>query len=426
MANEANGEGAATGATQEGALAAMDEALGELLGGSDETGTGAADTGAEGGDGVGETEGDSAADEGAGGADKGDESGGDEAGGDESKGEGAKAAAAKGADKSGEQPSYEDTVKEATKLGIQQRHANGRIKSAEELRTEIATKQSGEKQGSEAAAKKASDPINDPIDKNLSQPAQERIRTLISRTKEADERASTAEGNFNHFVTGLQAAGVTPEQYGETVSFLALFNSGDPKQMTQALEILEGMADRTASFLGIERKTNDPLANHPDLQAAIQKREITPQLARQMAVQRNQTNFRQEINTAAQNSHQQAQQAEREKATAVNELNELEAQLAASDPLYERKKAAILPALKAALVDIPPSKWKAAFQRAYSAARVAAPAARKPAVPANQPMRAGKSPAGSGANAKTGGSGLNNGGPQSMFEAMWGSAPPKA
>lgn len=425
MANESNGE---TGATAEGALEAVNEALGELLGGGDGTNSDASDTSAEGGDSVGETEGDPAADGDAGAADSGDESGRGDAGGDEPEGKGAKAADAKGSDEPIEPPAYADLVKEAGKLGIRERHANGRIKSAEELHAEVLAKQqSGDGKGGAAAAKKAADPVNDPIDKALPQPTQERIRTLVARTKEADERASTAEGNFNQFVTGLQSAGVSPEQYGETVSFLALFNSGDPKQQTQALEIMEGMADRLASFLGVERKSADPLANHPDLQAAIQKREITPQLARQQAVMRNQAAFKQEINTHARDSASQQQAAEREKQTAVTELNDLENQLRASDPLYERKKAAIMPTLKAALADIPPGKWKAAFQRAYATAKVASAAGRQVAakVPVNQPMRAGKSPAGSGANAKTGGSGLNNGGPKSMFEAIWGTEAPK-
>lgn len=422
MANEANG---GDGATNEGVLGAIDDALGELLGGGHETDTGADDTGTQGGDGVGQEEGDPSADGASGEADSSNESGGEQAGGDESEGEGSKLAAAKGSNEPASDKSYSDTVKEATKLGIQQRHDNGQIKSKAELQAEIVAKQQGGdgKQGDPAAAKKAGDPVNDPIDKTLSQPTQERIRTLIGRTKEAETRAQTAEGNFNTFVTGLQQAGVTPEQYGETVSFLALFNSNDPKQQTQALELLEGMADRLASYLGVERKASDPLAAHPDLQAAIQKREITPQLARQMAVQRNQTNFRQEINTHAQNAQTEQQRFEQEKQTAINDLNTLEQQLQASDPLYTRKKAAIIDSLKATLVDIPPSKWKGAFQRAYAAAKVSAPPA-KPRTPVNQPMRAGRSPAGSGAT-KTGGSGLSNGGPKTMFEAMWGTEPPK-
>src|SRR6185312_1462291 len=336
MANEANGE---SGATHEGILGAMDEALGELLGGGHETDYGAGDTGAEGGDGVGQEEGDSSTDGASGEADTGDQSGGDEAGGDESEGEGSEPAAAKGTNEPDK--SYSDTVKDATKLGIQQRHDNGQIKSKAELQAEIAAKQQGgDGKGGQTPGKKEPDPVNDSIDKNLPQPTQERIRTLIARTKEADERAAAAEGSFNTFVTGLQAAGVTPEQYGETVSFLGLFNSGEYKQQSQALEILEGMADRLASFLGVERKANDPLANHADLKQAVANRQITPELARQQAVMRNQQSFRQELNTHAQNSHTEAQRVEQERAQAYNELNQLEAQLKASDPLYERKKAA--------------------------------------------------------------------------------------
>src|SRR6202007_446082 len=157
----------------------------------------------------------------------------------------------------------------------QQRHANGHPKSKAELQAEIAAK-TGDGKGGNAASKKQADAVNDPISGNLKPETQQRIRTLIEKTKEAEGRATEAQQNFDYMVHGLQAVGATPEQYGETLSFLALFNSNEPKQQGQALHLLEIMAENLATMLGVERKSTDPLAAHPDLQQALQRREITP------------------------------------------------------------------------------------------------------------------------------------------------------
>jgi hypothetical protein len=316
-----------------------------------------------------------------------------------------------------EPPKYADLVAEATKLGISERHANGRLKSSAEIAAEVAAKKGDGKAGEAAAGKKQPDPVADPIPKDLKPETQQRIRTLIDRTKEAETRATEAQQNFDYMVNGLQAVGATPEQYGETLSFLALFNSNDPKQQGQALEILEDMADKLATLIGVERKSTDPLAAHADLQAAVQKREITPQYARQIAISRNQGAFRTELNTHAQQTHQQQQAAQQQLQTARNDLNTLEATLSKTDPNYARKKAAIVPMLKPLFARLPPSQWKGAFEEAYRNARVGAPAQQRTKVPTNQPMRAGKNPAGSGASA-SGGTGMSGGGPATMLDAV--------
>lgn len=411
MTTETNSE-AKSGET---VMDAINEALG--LGSSENApDTNAADTGAEDSGDLLETGNDTDAADGADEADPGNEQGGDGAGGDKPPVQGAKPA--EGADKSGDKPTYAALVAEATKLGVSQRHADGRIKSAAEITAEVAAKKAAgeDGKGGASAAKKA-DPLNDPIPKDLKPETNQRIRSLIGMAKEATDKATQAEGNFNQIVSGLQAAQVSPEQFGETVSFLALFNSNDPKQQGQALEIIEDMADKLATFLGRERRSSDPVEKHPDLLAAVQKREITPQLAREMARNRNQGAFRGELHNAALTAQQRETAATQERETARNDLNTLEAQLQANDPLYARKKAAIVPALKASFKHIPPSKWKAAFQEAYNDVKLAPVAQRKPIVPVQQPMRGGRAPAGSGA-AANGATGGNTGGPQSMREAI--------
>lgn len=261
-------------------------------------------------------------------------------------------------------------------------------------------------------APKKPDHINDPIPKDLKQETQERIRSLIAMNKEITSRVEKATQDFDYLVRGIQATGTTPQQYGEVLSFMALFNSGDPKQQEKALELLEGVTDRLATLLGKERSVGDPYKGHDDLRAAVTSGKITPEFAKEIARTRNAQNFRTELQTNATTEAQRAAAAEQELTQARADLNQLEAALRASDPNYEAKKAQILPTLKILFKDIPPSKWKERFQAAFSAAQ--APA--KPrAMPKNQPMRAG---GGAGAGGSGKGAGGMKGQPGSMLDAV--------
>lgn len=266
----------------------------------------------------------------------------------------------------------------------------------------------------EGEGPKKPDPINDPIPKDLKQETQERIRTLISMNKEITQRVEKATQDFDYLVNGIKATGTTPQQYGEVLSFMALFNSGDPNQQAKALELIESVADRLATLLGKERVAGDPYKGHDDLRDAVAKGQITAQYAKEIARTRNATSFRTELQNTADQQRTTAENAERELTQARADLNALEATLKASDPQYAAKKAQILPTLKVLFKDIPPSKWKERFQAAYSTAQVAA--APKRVIPKNQPMRAG---GGAGAAA---GKGSGKGGmkqePGSMLDAV--------
>jgi hypothetical protein len=257
-------------------------------------------------------------------------------------------------------------------------------------------------------AKKEKDPINDPIPKDLKKETSERIRTLIDTAKTVTAERDQIKQDFDYLIKGVEATGTSPEQYGETLSWLALFNSRDPTQQEKALELVETVAERLATLLGKERVVGDPLAAHADLADAVKKGQITPQYAKEIARTRNGQQFRTELTTNAQTQEQQRQEAQREEQQGRNALTELENTLRASDPDYERKKAVLVPALKPLMAAIPWAQRKDKFLEAYKNVQLPKPSA--PAkVPANQPMRAGKQPAGGQTKA-----------PSSMLEAVSG------
>lgn len=260
------------------------------------------------------------------------------------------------------------------------------------------------------------DHVNDPIPKDLAPKTQERMRFLVNETKKLAEEVKVAQGDFNHLVEGIRSTGTTPEQYGEVLSFMALFNSGDAAQQGKALELLEDMADRLATHLGKERTVGDPLAAHADLKADVAAGKLSIQYAKEIARQRNQSKFRGDLETR-QREQTQAQRAHAEAVESARVgLNELEETLEATDPNYAKIRAQILPALKPLFASIPPKEWTAKFKEAYKNAKARFQPRVRPSNPGNQPLRGGRAAGGGGPGTNT--DGMSNGGPATMFDAV--------
>src|SRR5271166_6202461 len=112
------------------------------------------------------------------------------------------------------------------------------------------------------------DPINDPIPENLKKDTSERIRSLIETAKTVTAERDQYKTDFDFLVKGVEATGTTPAQYGETLSWLSLFNAGikgDAAQLEKAYELVEQVAERCALLLGKDRNVADPLKGHQDL-----------------------------------------------------------------------------------------------------------------------------------------------------------------
>jgi hypothetical protein len=297
-----------------------------------------------------------------------------------------------------EEPEGEETDEEAEARGAE-RNPDGTFKKKEAEKPVEAEKP-------KEPPKK--DPINDPIPKDLKKETSERIRTLIDTAKTVTAERDKVLTDFNYMVNGVQATGTTPQQYGETLSWLALFNSRDPAQQEKALELVESVAERLATLLGKERTIGDPLGAHQDLKNAVASGQITAQYAKEIARTRNGQQFRTELQTNAQTEAQRQEQARGEEQAGRQALTELEATLRASDPSYEAKKAILVPALKPIMASIPWGQRKEKFLEAYRSINLPSAATPTPKTPTNQPMRA-KQPAGGQTRA-----------PGSMLEAVSG------
>lgn len=257
---------------------------------------------------------------------------------------------------------------------------------------------------------KAPDPINDPIPKDLKKETSERMQSLIATAKTLTAERDEVRSQFDTIINGIRATGSTPEQYGETISWLSLFNNPAPEAQRAAYDLIEQVAERMSTMLGIDRAVQDPIAKHEDLRQAVATGKITPQYAREIARTRAAQGYQREVTTTVQTQEQQRQQAEQEDAQARADLTAFEKDRKANDPLYQRKRDQIVPALQVTFKRIPKSQWAEAFKEAYNNVKVK-PLGKPTGVPNgnNQPMRGGKSPAGGKATA-----------PGSMLDAING------
>ncbi len=276
------------------------------------------------------------------------------------------------------------------------------VKKEEPKPEEKPEEKPGEKKPEAKPEDKKPDLLNDPIPKDLKPATQERLREVIKTAKEAVAERDQIKGDFDYMIQGVQATGATPEQYGETLSWLRLFNSESTEDRTKALELVETVADRLATLLGKERTVGDPLAKHDDLRQAVANGQITTKYAQEMARVRNRDGFQNEIRTAATAEQQQQQQAEAATNQARTELNTLEATLKATDPQYDAKRAMLVPVLQPIFKTMPPTMWKAAFEQAYRNLPSQTPGAPRPSVPRDQPLRANKNPSGGGSKGAAG------------------------
>jgi hypothetical protein len=277
------------------------------------------------------------------------------------------------------------------------------VETAEEKAAREAAQTAADKEGKPAvdpktgkpvAAAKAADALNDPIPKELAQATQDRMRTLVSMVKDTTRERDELQQNFNYMVQGIQATGTTTEQYSELLSFMALFNSGDPAQQEKALDLVEGVAERLATLLGKERKITDPLSAHEDLRAEVAANKLTPQRAREIAAHRNQQKFRGDLTQTANDQQRAQQQQQQERTKAKTDLTALEVTLRSTDPQYGAKRAMLVPVLKAIFPTLPPSQWKSAFERAYRNVVLTPAKQRVNANTHQQPTRTNRQPAG--------------------------------
>lgn len=318
-------------------------------------------------------------------------------------------------DVDGDEDGAEDEVDENDPEAVKAAEAAGRTRDPKtgkftktEKKVETAEEKAAAVKIAADAAKKKSvkepDAINDPIPKDIKKQTAERIQTLIKTAKESEVKVETVTGERNLLLDRIIASTASPEQYQQTLDIVRQMNSNDPVEQKKALDAIQATAAELANRLGVVLPGVDVLAKHTDLIEKVQAGQISRKDAEELAAARNARTFDTQARTAQANATRDQQAHVAAVATAKADLTALGETLSASDPNYTRKTALLVGPLKETFADLHPSKWAAAFKRAYNALPAGAGAPQqkpKTVVPTNQPLRARQATGGKAPEAKS-------------------------
>jgi len=252
----------------------------------------------------------------------------------------------------------------------------------------------GDTPADDAGKDKEPDHVNDPIPKELAEKTQDRIRSLADRVKTAEAGVTERTTELDEMIGMVTETGTSGEQYGQVLGFMKLFNSTDEADQRAAFAVMQTELATMAAKLGETIPGVDPLAAHADLQAEIEAGTLTGDRAIEIANTRTRETasaarkVTTDADAAAQGDIEQAI-VDAKADLAVFETSKK------TDPQWLAKKAILVPALRATMRVIHPSKWRSTFEDSYNKLilpKAAAPAP-KPKVPT--PLRP-KAPAGEG------------------------------
>lgn len=281
---------------------------------------------------------------------------------------------------------------------------------------ETETEEEGEEDAEAAAAaaaaatakKPEADDLEDPIPKGTLERTQTRIKNLIERVKTSDtslqsvtQERDAAVQQRDELIGEITGTGMDGPKFAVMLDYARGVNSNDPEMLENSYNIMMSELKGLSARLGKPMPGENPIAAHADLMAAIEKKEITPQLALETALQRNRVAAFQKLQAAGSAASHGAQQHQFQAKEARSALSTLGKELAAKDGAAEYKRKAQIVVdmfLEADPKAIPSVK---AFRAAYSRIPAAAAPVKKAVVPPKkgapqQPLRGNKRPAGSG------------------------------
>lgn len=206
-----------------------------------------------------------------------------------------------------------------------------------------------------------------------------RFREMSARIREL-ETAHPAMQRMAEWESAIQQTGATPEQFGATMTYLSLVNSGDPAKIEAAFQQIESEYLTLAKALGRPVGGYDPLDDHPDLLEAVNGPDM---MDRKYALELAQARNRQQHTQQARQVQDQTDAQRRALTEGQQALQALDAELAASDPAFKAKLQVLAPAIQAMCAAAPPAEWAGRVREMF--ARLQLPAAAPAPAPAALP-----------------------------------------
>lgn len=179
----------------------------------------------------------------------------------------------------------------------------------------------------------------------------------------------------------MASLGCTPEQFGEAMGYLKAINSQDPVVLKQARDNLLKEVSLLDERLGEKTERHNPLEQHADLKAKVQRGEMDEEDALEVVRLRREAaeaKALREQSTQTQTQEQAMQQGQQALAALGTQLKQRD-----GDKDFADKMQVIGPVLDKALPQLPPAQWQQYAADLYASVTL-------PKAP--QPPRVGKSP----------------------------------
>lgn len=207
-----------------------------------------------------------------------------------------------------------------------------------------------------------------------------------ARVAQIMEERKNAQGEVAAVRDLVQAAGMTAESFGQHIEFSRLANSNDPRDVQQAVQMLEQTRSALYQRLGQDAPGVDALADFPDLAQRVQNLEMPRETALEVAKMRRD----QQVIQAQQWRQQQAQQETVQFQRSVAQAQQsLEGYI--QTRAHEIDHPSRMKALQAYFADprklqefagtYQPHQWPAAIRMLYDNMQAAGPVRRAPPAP---------------------------------------------
>ena len=196
----------------------------------------------------------------------------------------------------------------------------------------------------------------------LNKRSQERFRKLIDNNSELKTQLKSAQDDIHQFQNLVRETQTSPEEFGQLLNYARMVKNGD---FDGALRLLDDQRKMLALQMGRPLPGADPLQDFPDLRQRVEAYQMDEQAALEIARSR-----KMEFDTRQAQERQFAQRQSMEQQTharqsAIQQIDQLGANWAKSDPDYAAKEEVILKQLPVIAQNYPPHMWAGQITMLY-------------------------------------------------------------
>lgn len=205
--------------------------------------------------------------------------------------------------------------------------------------------------------------------------AQARFQEVIGTLKERDAQLASLTTTAKELATARDAildvmkdARCGQNDLAGYLEFHSMLTSGDPRQLEEAVRIVENQRAALYKALGREPEGGgvDLLAEHADLKADVEESRITRERALEIVSARNAEAARQQQANQQRSQQQTVQQKQKVAEDALGSIEAWTKEISKSDLDYKSKEDILLPQIEGIMKEYPPQLWLATFKRLYA------------------------------------------------------------